>query len=94
MPGSSPGMTSTLYCTLAPDISTSFRHLINSLSMKALNSAGVLPTGSLPCSASFAFNSAERNASIVALLMRSIISGGVLADEALTLLQGFFDDRR
>jgi exonuclease SbcD len=45
----------------------------------ALNSAGVLPTGSLPCSASFAFNSAERSASIVALLMRSIISGGVLA---------------
>ena len=67
------------YCTVAPDISTSFRHLTSSLSMKALNSAGVLPTGSLPCSASFAFSSGERSASIVALLIRSMMSGGVFA---------------
>ena len=56
------------YCTVAPEISTSRRHLTSSLSMKALNSAGVLPTGSLPCSASFAFTSGERSASIVALV--------------------------
>ena len=67
------------YCTVAPDISTSRRHLTSSLSMKALNSAGVLPTGSLPCSASFAFTSGERSASMVARLIRSMISGGVFA---------------
>ena len=67
------------YCTVAPDISTSLRHLTSSLSMKALNSAGVLPTGSLPCSASFAFTSGERSASMVARLIRSMMSGGVFA---------------
>ena len=67
------------YCTVAPDISTSFFHLTSSLAMKALNSAGLLPTGSLPCSASLVLTSSERSASTAARLMRAMISGGVFA---------------
>jgi len=39
----------------------------------------VLPTGSLPFSANFAFTSLERSASMVARLRRSMMSGGAFA---------------